>query len=105
MATHHFKRGARSTTEVLPRRATLQRFDRFCWPRPILLTTATTVASLVPLYLGGNELWQPLAVAIMSGLIFATALTLGFVPLLYSILYRVSFRDFTYTEVSSEAAE
>ena len=73
--------------------------------RPILLTTATTVASLIPLYLGGNELWQPLAVAIMSGLIFSTALTLGFVPLLYSIFYRVSFRDFTYTEVSSEAAE
>ncbi len=48
---------------------------------------------------------QPLAVAIMSGLIFSTALTLGFVPLLYSVFYRVSFRDFVYAETSSEPVE
>ena len=66
--------------------------------RPIILTTATTVASLIPLYIGGEGMWQPLAVAIMFGLVFSTMLTLGFVPLLYSIFFRVKFTDFVYPE-------
>ncbi|MEM1413548.1 MAG: efflux RND transporter permease subunit [Myxococcota bacterium] len=57
--------------------------------RPILLTTATTVASLIPLYLGGGAMWEPMAVAIMYGLVFSTLLTLGVVPLLYAMFYRV----------------
>jgi len=64
--------------------------------RPIMLTTATTIASLLPLYLGGEAMWEPLAVAIMFGLAFSTMLTLGFVPLMYSLFYRVSFKDFAY---------
>ncbi len=66
--------------------------------RPIMLTTATTIASLIPLYAGGEAMWQPLAVAIMFGLAFATMLTLGFVPLMYSLFYRVSFKDFVYPD-------
>jgi len=62
--------------------------------RPILLTTATTVLGLVPLYLGGGEMWEPMAVGIMAGLLFSTLLTLGFIPVLYSILYRVNFKNF-----------
>lgn len=57
--------------------------------RPILLTTATTVASLIPLYLSGGAMWQPMAVAIMYGLVFSTVLTLLVVPLTYSMFYRV----------------
>jgi multidrug efflux pump subunit AcrB len=64
--------------------------------RPIMLTTATTIASLIPLYVGGEEMFQPMAVAIMAGLLFSTLLTLGFVPLMYSLFYRVSFKDFIY---------
>jgi multidrug efflux pump subunit AcrB len=64
--------------------------------RPIMLTTATTIASLIPLYAGGEEMFQPMAIAIMAGLLFSTLLTLGFVPLLYSLFYRVSFKDFVY---------
>ena len=66
--------------------------------RPIMLTTATTISSLVPLYAGGEEMWQPLAIAIMFGLAFSTLLTLGFVPLMYSLFYRVRFKDFVYPE-------
>ena len=62
--------------------------------RPILLTTFTTLGGLIPLYLGGGPMWEPMAVSIMFGLLFATLLTLGFVPVLYSIFYRVGFRDF-----------
>ncbi|MGB5809819.1 MAG: efflux RND transporter permease subunit [Polyangiales bacterium] len=64
--------------------------------RPIMLTTATTISSLIPLYVGGEAMWEPLAIAIMFGLAFSTLLTLGFVPLMYSLFYRVSFKDFVY---------
>ncbi len=57
--------------------------------RPILLTTATTVLGLIPLYLGGGEMWEPMAVAIMAGLFFSTVLTLCVVPVIYATLYRV----------------
>ena len=57
--------------------------------RPILLTTATTIAGLLPLWLGGGAMWEPMAVAIIFGLLFSTALTLGVVPVLYAVLFRV----------------
>jgi multidrug efflux pump subunit AcrB len=59
--------------------------------RPILLTTMTTIGGLIPLYLGGGTMWEPMSVAIMCGLAFATTLTLGIVPVLYSLLFRVRF--------------
>jgi multidrug efflux pump subunit AcrB len=57
--------------------------------RPILLTTATTVLGLVPLYLGGGEMWEPMALSIIGGLIFSTLLTLGVVPVLYALLFGI----------------
>lgn len=59
--------------------------------RPIILTTATTVLGLIPLYLNGGEMWEPMTIAIMAGLLFSTTLTLGIVPVLYATLYRVRF--------------
>jgi multidrug efflux pump subunit AcrB len=67
--------------------------------RPILLTTATTVGGLLPLWLGGGAMFEPMAIAIIFGLAFATALTLGFVPILYSLFYRVSFGDYGGAQV------
>ncbi|HSF17634.1 MAG TPA: efflux RND transporter permease subunit, partial [Vicinamibacteria bacterium] len=58
--------------------------------RPILLTTGTTIGGLIPLYLGGGPMWEPMAIAIMFGLAFATVLTLGIVPILYGVFYGVS---------------
>ena len=69
--------------------------------RPILLTTATTVFGLLPLYLGGGEMWEPMAVSIMGGLMFSTMLTLGFIPVLYSLLYKVSYKEFTLASMKS----
>lgn len=57
--------------------------------RPILLTTFTTTLGLIPLYLGGGLLWEPMAIAIMIGLLYATVITLLFIPLLYKVLFRV----------------
>ncbi len=62
--------------------------------RPILLTTFTTTLGLIPLYLGGGVMWEPMAVAIIVGLLFATVITLLFIPVLYSILYKVKFNNF-----------
>lgn len=51
---------------------------------------------MLPLYLGGGPLFESMAAAIMFGLLFATILTLVVVPLLYVVLFRVSFADFRY---------
>ena len=50
---------------------------------------AACAQGLVPLYLGGGLMWEPMAVSIMVGLLFATVITLLFVPVLYKILFRV----------------
>ena len=50
--------------------------------RPILLTTLTTIAGLIPLTMTSSTLWPPMAWSIISGLLAATVLTLGVVPAL-----------------------
>ena len=57
--------------------------------RPIILTTATTSLGLIPLWLGGGLMWEPMAIGIIFGLLFATVLTLLFVPALYKVFFRV----------------
>jgi len=57
--------------------------------RPILMTTVTTVFGLIPMSLGlgrGSELQQPLAIAVIGGLIFATFLTLILIPVVYHMV-------------------
>lgn len=53
---------------------------------PILLTTITTVAGLLPLTLSGGDMWGPMGWAIIGGLILSTGLTLLLVPVLYNLL-------------------
>ncbi|MEO0605509.1 MAG: efflux RND transporter permease subunit, partial [Myxococcota bacterium] len=55
--------------------------------RPILLTTCTTVAGMLPLALSPSPLWPPLAWAMISGLVASTVLTLIAVPALYCVLF------------------
>ncbi len=53
--------------------------------RQVFLTTITTVGGLLPLALnvgGGGSFWAPLAWSLISGIIFATLLTLVVVPVL-----------------------
>jgi multidrug efflux pump subunit AcrB len=64
--------------------------------RPILLTTATTMGGLLPLWFGGGVMYEPMAIAIIFGLLFATLLTLGVVPVLYALFFRVDFKRFRY---------
>jgi multidrug efflux pump subunit AcrB len=51
--------------------------------RPIVMTTVATLAGLLPLALGigaGAELQQPLAIAVIGGLVTSTLATLGLLP-------------------------
>jgi multidrug efflux pump subunit AcrB len=59
--------------------------------RPILMTTFATVAGLAPLALGlgaGAELQRPLALAVIGGLIFSTAVSLFVTPALVGLAFR-----------------
>jgi multidrug efflux pump subunit AcrB len=55
--------------------------------RPILLTTGTTVAGLLPLALSASTLWPPLASAMISGLLASTLLTLVVLPAAYRLVF------------------
>jgi len=55
--------------------------------RPIILTAAAAVLAMIPL--SRSVFWGPMAVAIMGGLIVATALTLLFLPALYATWFKV----------------
>jgi multidrug efflux pump subunit AcrB len=57
--------------------------------RPILMTTATTILGLMPLIFFGGDLWFAMAVVIAFGLGVGTILTLGVVPALYTLFFRV----------------
>ncbi len=72
--------------------------------RPILLTTMTTVGGMIPLWLGGGLMWESMAITIIFGIIVATVLTLGVVPILYTLFFRVKFKDFVYEEATEAAS-
>ena len=55
--------------------------------RPVIMAATTTVLGMIPLL--SDPFFQGLAVAVMFGLTFATALTLLFVPTLYAVMFRV----------------
>ncbi|WP_341522946.1 efflux RND transporter permease subunit [Pseudomonas sp. G.S.17] len=65
--------------------ATVRRF------RPIVLTALAAVLAMIPL--SRSVFFGPMAVAIMGGLIVATALTLLFLPALYAAWFRVKKID------------
>jgi multidrug efflux pump len=61
--------------------ATVRRF------RPIVLTALAAILAMIPL--SRSAFFGPMAVAIMGGLLVATALTLLFLPALYAAWFRV----------------
>ena len=64
--------------------------------RPILMTTLTTSLGLLPMAIGlgdGAEIRTPMAVTVIYGLLFATLLTLFFIPVIYSLFDRKKFAE------------
>ena len=55
--------------------------------RPVLLASLTTVAGMLPLV--SDPMYGPLAVTVIGGLLIGTAVTLLFLPVIYSIFFNV----------------
>lgn len=63
--------------------------------RPILMTTLTILAALFPVALGlteGSEMRQPLAIAVIGGLVTALPLSLFVIPIIYLLLDKVKIK-------------
>ncbi len=63
--------------------------------RPILMTTATTALGLAPMAAGlgdGAEIRRPMAIAVISGLVVSTLLTLVVIPSFYTSIGRLQAR-------------
>jgi HAE1 family hydrophobic/amphiphilic exporter-1 len=61
--------------------------------RPVLMTTITTLAGLLPLAISngpGSETWRPLGITMFGGLTVSTIITMLFVPTLYAVFHRKS---------------
>ncbi|MCL2378716.1 MAG: efflux RND transporter permease subunit [Defluviitaleaceae bacterium] len=70
--------------------------------RPIVMTAVSTIAAMSVIALGfgeGMEMMQPMAIATIGGLLYATATTLFIVPILYDMLHRN--KDITLEDLDS----
>lgn len=56
--------------------------------RPIVLSSITTISGLLPLLISNSELFKPMAVSLVFGLLVSTILTLVLIPLTYSIFVK-----------------
>jgi HAE1 family hydrophobic/amphiphilic exporter-1 len=64
--------------------------------RPVIMTSTTTILGMLPLALStgsGSELWSPMGIAVIGGLIFSTFVTLVIVPVVYAIFAKHGERN------------
>jgi HAE1 family hydrophobic/amphiphilic exporter-1 len=64
--------------------------------RPVIMTSATTILGMLPLAMSkgsGSELWSPMGVAVIGGLVFSTMVTLILVPVVYAIFSKRGERN------------
>jgi hydrophobic/amphiphilic exporter-1 (mainly G- bacteria), HAE1 family len=64
--------------------------------RPVLMTSLTTMLGMLPLAMSkgeGSEIWSPMGIAVIGGLLFSTFVTLVIVPVIYVIFARKGERD------------
>ena len=64
--------------------------------RPVIMTSATTILGMLPLAMSkgsGSELWSPMGIAVIGGLVFSTMVTLVLVPVVYAIFARHGERN------------
>jgi Cu/Ag efflux pump CusA len=76
--------------------------------RPILMTTLSTAAGALPAALAygpGAEVRQPMAVAVLGGVIVSMVLTLFVVPALYSLFDSLTSRFVSSGKHAREAAQ
>jgi len=64
--------------------------------RPVIMTSATTILGMLPLAISkgsGSELWSPMGIAVIGGLVFSTLVTLVLVPVVYAIFAKHGERN------------
>jgi HAE1 family hydrophobic/amphiphilic exporter-1 len=64
--------------------------------RPVLMTAFTTILAMLPLALSrgeGSEIWSPMGIALIGGLVFSTIVTMVLVPVVYGLVSRRGERD------------
>ena len=64
--------------------------------RPVLMTSMTTILAMLPLAVNpgeGSELWSPMGISVIGGLVFSTMVTLILVPVGYVLMARRGERD------------
>ena len=60
--------------------------------RPVIMTTATTIMGLLPMAIDKSEganLWNPLAITVIGGMVVSTPLTLLLIPAIYTTFERI----------------
>jgi multidrug efflux pump subunit AcrB len=75
--------------------------------RPVMMTAGAMILGMIPMALGvgeGGEQNAPLARAVIGGLLFATAATMIFVPVVYRMLRRDARASASYSDVIGAAA-
>ncbi len=64
--------------------------------RPVLMTAFTTILGMLPLALStgeGSEIWRPMGISVIGGLIFSTMVTMVVIPVMYALVARSGERD------------
>lgn len=64
--------------------------------RPVLMTALTTILAMLPMAISsgeGSEIWSPMGITLIGGMLFSTLITLVLVPVVYSSISRRGERD------------
>lgn len=66
--------------------------------RPVLMASITTILGMLPLL--SDPMYSSMAVAIISGLLVGTIITLVFIPILYALMFKVKKSEVQNLELS-----
>jgi len=64
--------------------------------RPVLMTAFTTILGMIPLATSkgmGSEMWKPLGITVIGGLLISTLITLVFIPVMYLVIHHKDVRQ------------
>ncbi len=64
--------------------------------RPVLMTALTTILGMFPMAIStgeGSEMWRPMGITVIGGLVVSTVITMVIVPVMYSVLAKHGERD------------
>ncbi|MCQ2349135.1 MAG: efflux RND transporter permease subunit [Paludibacteraceae bacterium] len=81
--------------------------------RPVLMTAFTTILGMVPMALStgvGSEMWRPMGIVVIGGLLVSTIITLLIVPVFYSLMSKSDKdrqeerrREFIFMQLSADS--